>query len=73
MEIEEFEDMTLLDTTNAASAALDLTKDHFPDVVILDLELNTEKGNGLDYLSKYQDGYSEKSVLLGALQILMNC
>lgn len=100
-EIEEWENMTLLDTTNDSSAAINLTKDHFPDVVILDLELNNGKGNGLDYLSKlksvylpvrpfilvttnnsstiihetarnlgadfiiskYQDGYSEKSVL----------
>lgn len=56
-EIEEAKNMELLNTTNDSFAALQLTKDHFPDVVILDLELNIGKGNGLDYLSKLKSTY----------------
>lgn len=53
-EIENYIDLcdnvNLVAITNNASKALDLTAQHLPDAVILDLELHHGSGNGLMYL-----------------------
>lgn len=48
--IEEYEDMYLVAITNNSKDALDLTKYHLPDLVVLDLELHEGGGNGFMYL-----------------------
>lgn len=45
-------DVTLVDMTNSAYQALDLVQEWLPDAIILDLELNTGKGNGLFFLQE---------------------
>ncbi len=52
--IEEYEDMHLVAITNNSTDALDLTKYHLPDLVILDLELHEGGGNGFMYLQGLQ-------------------
>ena len=53
-EIERYldlcDDMSLTAITNNSQEALELTKYHLPDAVILDLELHKGGGNGLFYL-----------------------
>lgn len=46
------DDITLAAITNNSTEALELTKYHLPDAVILDLELHYGGGNGLLYLQK---------------------
>lgn len=48
--IDKFDDVNLVAITNNSSEALDLTAQHLPDAVILDLELHRGGGNGLLYL-----------------------
>lgn len=48
--LEEYDDMCLAATTNNSNDALELTKYHLPDIVILDLELHEGGGNGFMYL-----------------------
>lgn len=52
--IDHRENMQLIGITNNASEALDLVKNHLPDVIILDLELHLGGGNGLEFLSQLQ-------------------
>lgn len=46
----EYDDLHLAAITNNSSDALELTKYHLPDLVILDLELHEGGGNGFMYL-----------------------
>lgn len=48
--LEEYDDMQLAAATNNSADALELTKYHLPDIVILDLELHEGGGNGFMYL-----------------------
>lgn len=50
--IDRFDDVNLTAITNNSSDALELTAQHLPDAVILDLELHHGGGNGLLYLHK---------------------
>lgn len=45
-------DVTLIETTNNAYQALDFVQEWLPDAIILDLELNSGKGNGLLFLQR---------------------
>ncbi len=47
--------VTLAAMTNSSFQAVDLVKEYFPDAIILDLELNAGKGNGLQFLQKLQE------------------
>lgn len=48
--IEATENMELIEITNNSYRALELVSECLPDAVILDLELNTGEGNGLQFL-----------------------
>lgn len=48
--IDMYDDIDLTAITNNSTEALELTAQHLPDVVILDLELHHGGGNGLMYL-----------------------
>ena len=50
--IDQCDDIRLSAVTNNSQEALDLTKYHLPDAVILDLELHHGGGNGLLYLKE---------------------
>ena len=50
--IDTCDDIHLAATTNNTAKALELTKYHLPDAVILDLELHKGSGNGLLYLQE---------------------
>ena len=52
--IRNTENMQLCATTDDANKALELTRYHLPDIVLLDLELHLGGGNGLEYLSALQ-------------------
>lgn len=47
--------VSLVGMTNNAYQAIDLVREHLPDAIILDLELNAGKGNGLLFLQNLQD------------------
>ena len=47
--------VTLAAMTNSSFQAIDLVTEYFPDAIILDLELNAGKGNGLQFLQKLQE------------------
>ena len=49
------EGISITDITNNSFRGLELVKDKLPDVVILDLELNQGKGNGIQFLSELKD------------------
>lgn len=49
--IDETENMTLIGVTNNADKALEYIKSYLPDVIILDLELHTGSGSGLNVLA----------------------
>jgi len=48
--IDSIEDICLVGVTNNNNRALEYTKDHLPDAVILDLELHKGCGNGIAFL-----------------------
>lgn len=48
-------DIELIDTTNNSYRAVELTKEHLPDAIILDLELNEGSGNGLLFLQNLKN------------------
>jgi len=50
--IDSCDDIYLAAITNSSTEALELTKYHLPDAVILDLELHQGGGNGLYYLQE---------------------
>lgn len=50
--MDQCDDILLSAVTNNSEKALELTKYHLPDAVILDLELHNGGGNGLLYLKK---------------------
>lgn len=50
--IDEMETMTLIGVTNNADKALEYIKNYLPDVIILDLELHTGSGSGLNVLAE---------------------
>lgn len=50
--LEEYDDLHLAAITNNSFDALELTKYHLPDIVILDLELHGGGGNGFLYLQE---------------------
>lgn len=50
--IDLCDDIKLSAITNSSAKALELTKYHLPDAVILDLELHHGTGNGLQYLKE---------------------
>lgn len=50
--LAEYDDMRLAAITNNSDDALELTKYHLPDLVILDLELHAGGGNGFMYLQE---------------------
>ncbi|MCM1159132.1 MAG: response regulator [Bacteroidales bacterium] len=52
---ETTDGVTILSATDSSSKALELVIEYLPDVVILDLELNQGKGNGLLFLQGLND------------------
>ncbi len=50
--IENEENIFLIGVTNDSEKAINIVKDNLPDAIILDLELNTGKGNGLSLLQE---------------------
>lgn len=48
--IDTVEDISIIAITNNSYRALELIEEHLPDAIILDLELNHGKGNGLQFL-----------------------
>jgi DNA-binding NarL/FixJ family response regulator len=53
--IDKFDDILLVGTTNNSSKAIDIIKDTYPDVIILDLELHNGSGNGLFVLKALKE------------------
>lgn len=53
--IDSINDILLAGTTNNSYQAIELIKEHLPDAVILDLELNEGQGNGLLFLQELKD------------------
>lgn len=47
---DRLDDLTLIGTTDDADRALELIRDHLPQAIILDLELQNGSGSGLDVL-----------------------
>lgn len=50
--IEEEKNISLIGVTKDSEKAIDYVKDNLPDAIILDLELNNGKGNGLSFLQE---------------------
>jgi len=50
--VESVDDVRLVWATDNAVKALELTKDHLPDAVILDLELHKGRGSGVTFLTE---------------------
>lgn len=50
--IEEYKELSITTITNNSYRALELLSEQFPEAIILDLELNTGKGNGLLFLQE---------------------
>lgn len=53
--VDNSDDLLLVGVTNNAFKAVDLIRDRLPDAVILDLELHSGSGNGLNVLSALKD------------------
>ena len=53
--INEYEDLTLIGTTDSEYEAIEITKNMLPDALILDLELHYGAGNGISYLRQLRD------------------
>ena len=48
---DPIDDVRLIGVTNNENKALEYTKDHLPDAIILDLELHNGSGSGISFLS----------------------
>lgn len=53
--IENSSNLTLIDITNNSQKAITLIQDNLPNAVILDLELHTGGGNGIEILQQIKD------------------
>ena len=53
--IDSMNDIRMVGVTNSDAKALEITKDHLPDAVILDLELHKGKGTGIAFLEKLKN------------------
>ena len=49
--VETMERLSIVACTNDSSNAIELVQEYLPDVIILDLELDMGKGNGIDFLN----------------------
>ena len=49
--VETMERLSIVACTNDSTNAIDLVQEYLPDVIILDLELDMGKGNGIDFLN----------------------
>ena len=56
--IEMREDVRLVGTTNNANTALEYARDHWPDAIILDLELHKGVGDGISFLKALDKAHS---------------
>lgn len=52
---ELIEGVSITDITNNSFRGIELVKEKLPDAVILDLELNQGRGNGIQFLSELED------------------
>lgn len=48
--VEKYTDMKIVGYTNSSQKAVQLVKENFPHVVVLDLELHTGSGSGIEFL-----------------------